>query len=72
MWGTGLELALKFVGWFIEKKRANEETKKKFMELIDTVKDDAAISVKIKNSLTKQKETLKKRLEDQKKAQQTP
>jgi len=72
MWGTIFSIALKLVGWMIEKKASKDEAKKKFLELLDAVKDDAAISVKIKDSLTSQREALKKRLEEQKSGQQPP
>lgn len=69
MWGTIFSIALKLVGFMIDKKASNDQAKKKFLELLDAVKDDAAISVKIKDSLTEQREKLKERIEEAKKDQ---
>lgn len=54
-----LPYAFQIIGWLLDKYNASEETKKRFMELVQSAKDDGLISVSAKDEFAKQKEKLK-------------
>lgn len=54
-----LPTILSIVKWILDKKGANEETKKAFLDLIAKAKDDPAICLKMKDDVKSAKDELK-------------
>lgn len=55
----GLTIALKLLGWWIDKSSADDKVKASFLAFIGTLEERQLVSVKVSESFQKQMERLK-------------
>jgi hypothetical protein len=61
-----LPVILQILGWALRWYGASEETIRRYSDLIKSTQDDGLISVKIKNSIMKQREEILAEIEKEK------
>lgn len=49
-----LEIGLTIFAWFLERSNASDQTKRKFLELVESTKDDGLITVKTHDTFKEQ------------------
>lgn len=59
-WLSILPYAVQLIAWVLGRVNASEETRKKFIEFVQSAKDDGLIAVQAKEIFQQQKEALKK------------
>lgn len=57
-----LPVALKLIGWILDKKQANDETMKAYLELIAAANKNGLVSIEMKDSFASMEEKLNARI----------